>query len=86
MSVCVNDIEQADNVRIIHFLEKRDFAYSSARYSFIFSFQANFFQSNYAPVFRREIPSFIYNTIGPYILKYIIRENDCANDRTDKMS
>jgi hypothetical protein len=39
MTVCMYDIEESDDVRIVHLLEERDLANSGTRNPFIFSFE-----------------------------------------------
>ena len=53
MAVGVDDVEEADDARVIHFFEQGDLADSRRWYALVFSLQANLLESEEAP--RSEI-------------------------------
>jgi hypothetical protein len=63
VTIGMDNVEQADNVGIPHFLEERDFANSGAWNTFIFSFEADFLQGDNSAAIG-EVSSFVDNTIG----------------------
>jgi hypothetical protein len=63
MTIGVNDIEQADNVRIVHLFEQRDFADCGAGNTFVFSFEADLFEGDNSLIFGGEVSSLIYDAI-----------------------
>ena len=65
MTIGMNNVEQADNVGIPHFLEERDFANGSAWHAFIFSFEANFLQGDNSAAIG-EVSSFVDDTVGTW--------------------
>jgi hypothetical protein len=65
VTICVNNIEQTDNVRISHFLEERDFANGGAWDAFIFSFEADLLQGDDSTAIG-EVSSFVNDTVGAW--------------------
>ena len=63
MTICVNDVEEAQDIRIIHFLEQRNLADGGGWNALIFSFEANFLQGDYALVGSGEVASLVHNTV-----------------------
>lgn len=46
MAIGMDDVQQLDNVGVLHFLEKRDFADGGAGNALIFSLQSDLLQSD----------------------------------------
>lgn len=64
MSVGVYDVEKADNVGVIHLLEKRDLSNGGGRDALVFSLETDLLQGDNSIVLGGEIASFVDNTVG----------------------
>lgn len=64
VAIGVHDVEEADNVRVIHLLEQRDFADGGGGHAFIFGLKTNLLESNDALVLGGKIASLVHNTVG----------------------
>lgn len=65
VTVCMNDVEQLDDVRVLHLLQERDLADGGTRDALIFGFETNFLQSD-DTIGMIEFASFVDNTVGSY--------------------
>lgn len=63
VAVGVDDVEEAHDVGVVHFLEKRDLANGSGRDTFIFGFEADLLESNNALIGRAQVEGFVDNTV-----------------------
>lgn len=63
VAVCVDNVEQLDNVRVMHFFEQRDLADGGAGNAFIFGLQSDLLQSNYA-VGMVQFSGLVDDTVG----------------------
>ena len=63
MAICVNNVEEFDDIRIIHFLEKRDLTDGGAGHAFVFGFKTNLLEGNYSGGVC-EVTSFVDDPIG----------------------
>jgi hypothetical protein len=66
----MDDVQQLNNVRVLHFFEQRDLADSGARDTFIFGLESYFFQSD--------------NTARVVQLAGLVDDTVCAYRRTDE--
>ena len=62
VSIRVYDVEQANNVRVLHLLQQGDLSDGSTGDTLIFGFQADLLESNNSG-WMGKIPSFVDNTI-----------------------
>ena len=63
VAVGVDDVEEAHDVGVVHFLEKRDLTDGSGRDTFIFGFEADLLESNNALIGRAQVEGFVDNTV-----------------------
>ena len=63
MTIGMDNVEQLDDVRVIHLLEQGDLTDCSAWNAFIFGLQSNLFKRNYAIVVRK-VFGFVDDTVG----------------------
>lgn len=46
MAISMNDVQEADDIGVVHFLEERDLSDRRAGYTLIFGFEADFLQGH----------------------------------------
>jgi hypothetical protein len=63
VAVGVDDVEEAHDVRVVHFLEKRDLTNGSGRDTFIFSFEADLLEGDNALIGSAQVEGFVDNTV-----------------------
>lgn len=63
VAVCVDDVEETDNVRVVHLLEERDLADRGARDALILGFQADLLESNDAAGMG-QVARLVDNSVG----------------------
>lgn len=63
MAICVNDIKEPNDVWVVHFFEEGDLANGSAGYAFIFGFETDLFEGDYA-VAVGYVSGFVDYTVG----------------------
>jgi hypothetical protein len=63
VAVGVHDVEQADNVRVVHLLEERDFADRRRRDALIFGLEADLLERDDALVLGREVLGLVDDSI-----------------------
>lgn len=64
VTIGVHNVEEADDVGVVHLLEQRNLTNSCARDTFIFRFQANLLQGNNTAGVG-EFAGFVDNTVSP---------------------
>lgn len=62
----MEDVEETDNVGILHFLEEGDLANGCAGNTFIFGFEADFLECDNAPIVEK-IACLEDDTVGAYL-------------------
>ena len=63
VAVGVDDVEEAHDVRVVHFLEKRDLTNGSGRDTFIFGFEADLLEGDNALIGSAQVEGFVDNTV-----------------------
>lgn len=63
VAVGVDDVEEAHDVGVVHFLEKRDLANGSGRNTFIFGFKTDLLEGDNALVGSAQVEGFVDNTV-----------------------
>ena len=63
VAVGVDDVEEADNVRVVHFLEQRNLADGGGRDTLVLSLETNLLQRNNALVGSAQVESLVDNTV-----------------------
>ena len=63
VAVGVDDVEEAHDVRVVHFLEKRDLTNGSGRDTFIFGFEADLLEGDNALIGSAQVEGFVNNTV-----------------------
>ena len=63
VAVGVDNVEEARDVGVVHFLEKRDLANGSGRDTLIFGFEANLLESDNALIGSGQVEGFVNNTV-----------------------
>lgn len=73
----MDDVEESDNVGIVHLFEERDLADGSAGNSFVFGFETNFLESD-DPTAILEVAGFVDNTVGSYdgLMRIVVSEHN----------
>lgn len=64
MAVGVDNVEEADDVRVVHFFEEGDFANGGRWDAFIFGFKTDLLQCNDPLVFGGEVAGLVNNAIS----------------------
>ena len=62
----MDDVEEAHDVGVVHFLEKRDLANGSGGNAFIFGFQSNLLEGDDALVFGGEVARLVDNSVSSW--------------------
>lgn len=63
VAVGVDNVEEAHDVGVVHFLEKRDLTDGSGRDTFIFGFETDLLEGNNALIGSAQVEGFVNNTI-----------------------
>lgn len=63
VAIGVDNVEEAHNVWVIHFLEKRDLANGSGRDTLIFGFEADLLEGDNALIGSAQVEGFVNNTV-----------------------
>lgn len=63
VTVGVDDVEEAHDVGVVHFLEKRDLTNGSGRDTFIFGFEADLLEGDNALIGSAQVEGFVNNTV-----------------------
>jgi hypothetical protein len=63
VSVGVDDVEQAHDVGVVHFLEERDLADGSRGNTFILSFEANLLERDNTLIGSAQVEGLVNNTV-----------------------
>jgi hypothetical protein len=63
VAVGVDNVEEADNVRVVHFLEKRDLANGSGRDTLILGFETDLLEGDNALIGSAQVEGFVNNTV-----------------------
>ncbi len=76
MSVGVDDVEEADDVGIVHFFKEGNFADCGGRYAFVFGFEADLFKGDDS-TWVAEVTGFVNYAIGTCDKAFLVhREGD----------
>jgi len=63
VAVGVDNVEEAHDVGVVHFLEKRDLADRSGRDTFIFGFETDLLEGDNALIRSAQVEGFVNNTV-----------------------
>lgn len=63
MTVGVHDVEEADNVAVVHLLEEGNLADGSRGHTFVFGFEPDLLQGDDSVVFGSEVFGLVDNTV-----------------------
>lgn len=81
MAVGVYDVQQADNVGVVHLLEQGDLANGGRGDALIFGFEADLLEGDDALVLGGEVARLVDNSISSW-LQLLVRSNMRAQTRT----
>ena len=63
MAICVDNVEKAHNVGVVHFLEERNLANGSGGNTLIFGLETDLLEGDNALVGRAKVKGFVNNTV-----------------------
>ena len=66
VAVGMDDVEEAHDVGVVHFLKKRDLANGSGRDTLIFGFEADLLEGDNALIGSAQVEGFVNNTVRAY--------------------
>lgn len=64
VAICVNNVEQSHDIRVVHLLQQADFANGSGRDAFIFGFETDLLEGDDALVGRGQVAGLVNDAIG----------------------
>jgi hypothetical protein len=67
VAVGVHNVQQADNVGVVHLLEQRDLANGGRGNALIFGFEANLLECDNALVLCCEVAGLVDNSVGSWL-------------------
>ena len=76
MAVGVDDVEETDDVGVVHFFEEGDFADGGGGDAFVFGFEADFLQGDDALVWGGEVAGFVDYAVGACVEREDVRRVD----------